>query len=187
MTTVIALTIDLMTASETMPISRTNRCVSTPRSCSASTAEGLLNPLSLSGISLTCQRLWVKYSFHSVSGATSRMGNTPMASEFTTTTGRVFRISAPRVGSRRTNKTSPRLLSITEVFRLPLSAVIDRLFVVLLQQYCLLRQDPLAVILRTVPMRYSGRASKILLRNELCVFLSKVLQEVKGERQFCLR
>lgn len=102
-----------------LPGFRVNRRVSTPRSCKASTADVFVSPFSPSGSNLTCQTFWAKDSFHSVSGATNRMGNTPTASELTTTTGRVFRISAPIVGSRPTIQISPRLILIHEVPCLP--------------------------------------------------------------------
>jgi len=51
----------------------------------------------------------VKAGFQPVIGATSLMGSRPTASELTTTAGRCFWISAPRVGLKSTSQTSPRL------------------------------------------------------------------------------
>src|SRR5437016_12920870 len=57
-------------------------------------------------------------SFQSVIGAISLTGSLPTASELITTTGRVFRISDPMVGSSVTSHTSPRLgsASLVSVF-----------------------------------------------------------------------
>ena len=79
-----------------------------------STAEVFARPFSSSGGSFTCHRSFAKWSFHAVNGATSRIGNVPTASELTTTTGLVFRISAPTVGSKFTSQTLPRRTFIHE-------------------------------------------------------------------------
>ncbi|OAD19931.1 hypothetical protein THIOM_004393 [Candidatus Thiomargarita nelsonii] len=74
-------------------------------------------------------------------GATNLIGNTPMALELMTTTGRVLRISAPRVGSRFTNQISPRLASfINKISCLPFLAFYCCSFVVCYHLFGLLCQ-----------------------------------------------
>ena len=64
-----------------------------------------------------CQRFREYQSFQSVTGTITLIGNMPMASELTTTAGRVFVISAPLVGSKLTSQMSPRLI-VNDVPRL---------------------------------------------------------------------
>jgi hypothetical protein len=49
--------IALMISGETVPIFSMNRCVSTPRNCNVSTADGFVNRFDLSGSTFTCQIL----------------------------------------------------------------------------------------------------------------------------------
>ncbi len=85
-----------------------SRCVSTLRTCNASTADGLDSPLCMSGSTLTCHRLRANLASHSVMGATSFTGKIPMALELMITAGRFFLISAPTVGSKLTIHIWPR-------------------------------------------------------------------------------
>lgn len=56
----IAVAISAIFSSDTHPSLRMNRCSSTPLSCNASMAEGLLKPFTGLGSTRTCQRLRVK-------------------------------------------------------------------------------------------------------------------------------
>lgn len=91
-----------------------------------------------SGSNFTCQMFPTKVSFHSVIGATRRIGSTPISSELTTTTGRVYRISVPRVGLRSTNQISPRFGFIRKISCLPFGTFRFRLFVMVFHLFCLL-------------------------------------------------
>ena len=59
-TAAIAATIDRMPAGDTSPNFRTNRCVSTPRSCNVSTAEAFVSPFLLSGVIFTPRLIFNK-------------------------------------------------------------------------------------------------------------------------------
>lgn len=104
----IAAVISCISIALNLPRLLIKRLTSTPRICSVSTAEIFVKPLMLLGSIRTCQTFLKNRSCQPVIGATNLIGKCPTRSELITTAGRIFRISAPIVGSKFRSQTSPR-------------------------------------------------------------------------------